>query len=94
MATPILSPAQVFSRSDRAPALMVEMLGVIASIRLDNFDFERLVSEYNLIPWVSAHLDCGMFSDDIILETVQVRGFRGFRFSSCVHFGQDYSDPR
>ena len=36
--------------------ITVELLGVLAELNLPEIDFRQLVTEYNLVPWISRNL--------------------------------------
>lgn len=35
---------------------VVECLGVMGNLSVENMDWERLIREYQLVPWLRAHL--------------------------------------
>ncbi|XP_059490596.1 kinesin-associated protein 3 isoform X2 [Neocloeon triangulifer] len=53
---------------------VVECLGVMGNLAVDNMDWERLMKEYKLIPWLRSHLVSGRSEDDLVLEIVVLLG--------------------
>jgi len=56
----------------------VECLGILGNLDLTDLDFERMLEEYSLVPWMKKRLeeaandaeDCGEAEDDLILEII------------------------
>ena len=38
---------------------MIECLGLMGNLSIENMDWERLMKEYNLIPWLRSHITQG-----------------------------------
>ncbi|KAF4518002.1 hypothetical protein B566_EDAN012754 [Ephemera danica] len=53
---------------------VVECLGVMGNLCVDNMDWERLIRQYQLIPWLRSHLVQGKAEDDLVLEVVVLLG--------------------
>eukprot|EP00118_Oscarella_pearsei_P007155 m.33912 g.33912 ORF g.33912 m.33912 type:complete len:324 (+) comp31926_c0_seq4:1460-2431(+) len=49
---------------------VVECLGILANLNLPEIDFESLLTEFDLIPYMNSKLHPGMAEDDIVLEVV------------------------
>ncbi|XP_063683184.1 kinesin-associated protein 3-like [Bolinopsis microptera] len=55
--------------------ITVELLGVLAELNLPEIDFRQLVTEYNLVPWISRNLaPANKVADDVVLEIVRFVG--------------------
>ncbi len=47
----------------------VECLGILGNLNLDDLDFERLLKEFDLVPWMKERLEASV-DDDLVLEIV------------------------
>eukprot|EP00164_Ancoracysta_twista_P002021 GFYU01002664.1.p1 GENE.GFYU01002664.1~~GFYU01002664.1.p1 ORF type:complete len:747 (-),score=301.65 GFYU01002664.1:27-2267(-) len=50
--------------------LLVEVLGTLGNLTLPEYDFARLIEEYDLLEFFAKHLTPGYSDDDIVLEVV------------------------
>ncbi|KAG1688227.1 Kinesin-associated protein 3 [Nymphon striatum] len=64
--------AEAIQKSDEEFAL--ECLGCLGNLTIPELDFERLLNEYHLIPWIKNKLISGSCEDDLILEVVILTG--------------------
>lgn len=53
---------------------ILECLGILGNLTIPDLDYERLLEEYNLIPWLRTKLTPGSCEDDLILEVVVLLG--------------------
>ncbi|XP_030631174.1 kinesin-associated protein 3b [Chanos chanos] len=54
--------------------LVIECLGTLANLTLPDLNWELLLKEYNLVPYLKDHLKPGSAEDDLILEVVILIG--------------------
>ncbi|EDQ93153.1 uncharacterized protein MONBRDRAFT_22625 [Monosiga brevicollis MX1] len=54
--------------------MLVELVGILAQLDIENFNFEALVTEYDLIPLMRDILQPGVAEDDLVLEVVILVG--------------------
>ncbi|XP_066518072.1 kinesin-associated protein 3b isoform X2 [Hoplias malabaricus] len=53
---------------------VIECLGTLANLTISDLDWELLLREYNLVPYLKDHLKPGSAEDDLILEVVIMIG--------------------
>ncbi|KAI0222322.1 Kinesin-associated protein 3 [Lamellibrachia satsuma] len=53
---------------------MLEVVGVLGNLTIPDLDYELLLTEYNLIPWINKKLQPGASEDDLVLEVVILVG--------------------
>ncbi|XP_067118777.1 kinesin-associated protein 3 isoform X2 [Centruroides vittatus] len=53
---------------------VLECVGVLGNITIPDLDYERLIKEYNLVPWLKNKLMPGNCEDDMVLEVVILIG--------------------
>ncbi|XP_051720067.1 kinesin-associated protein 3-like isoform X4 [Ctenopharyngodon idella] len=53
---------------------VIECLGTMANLTIPDLDWELLLKEYNLVPYLKDHLKPGSAEDDLILEVVIMIG--------------------
>lgn len=53
---------------------VLECIGVLGNITIPDLDYERLIKEYNLVPWLKNKLMPGNCEDDMVLEVVILIG--------------------
>ncbi|XP_072014617.1 kinesin-associated protein 3-like [Amphiura filiformis] len=54
--------------------LVVEALGILANLTIPDLDYELILKEYNLVPWIKGKLEPGAGEDDLVLEVVMLVG--------------------
>lgn len=52
----------------------VECVGILGNLTIPDLDYERMLTEYNLIPWMKSKLLPGKGDDDLVLEIVVLMG--------------------
>ncbi|KAK3581891.1 hypothetical protein CHS0354_024204 [Potamilus streckersoni] len=52
----------------------LECLGVLGNLTIPDLDYELILKEYNLIPWIKNHLQPGTAEDDVVLEVIILVG--------------------
>uniref|UniRef100_A0A0B7B0K7 Kinesin-associated protein 3 n=1 Tax=Arion vulgaris TaxID=1028688 RepID=A0A0B7B0K7_9EUPU len=52
----------------------LECLGILANLTVPDLDYELILKEYNLIPWIKDKLQPGITDDDVVLEVVILVG--------------------
>ncbi|KAL3871441.1 hypothetical protein ACJMK2_039438 [Sinanodonta woodiana] len=52
----------------------LECLGVLGNLTIQDLDYELILKEYNLIPWIKNHLQPGTAEDDVVLEVIILVG--------------------
>ncbi|XP_018609807.1 kinesin-associated protein 3a isoform X1 [Scleropages formosus] len=53
---------------------LIECLGTLANLTIPDLDWELVLKEYNLVPYLKDHLKPGSVEDDLILEVVIMIG--------------------
>uniref|UniRef100_A0A673ZJN4 Kinesin-associated protein 3a n=1 Tax=Salmo trutta TaxID=8032 RepID=A0A673ZJN4_SALTR len=53
---------------------VIECLGTLANLTIPDLDWELVLKEYNLVPYLKDHLNPGSAEDDLILEVVIMIG--------------------
>ncbi|KAL1022826.1 hypothetical protein UPYG_G00032860 [Umbra pygmaea] len=53
---------------------VIECLGTLANLTIPDLDWELVLKEYNLVPYLKDHLNPGSAEDDLILEVVILIG--------------------
>lgn len=53
---------------------MIECLGTLANLTIPDLDWELVLKEYNLVPFLKDHLKPGCAEDDLVLEVVIMIG--------------------
>eukprot|EP00095_Tigriopus_kingsejongensis_P012143 maker-scaffold954_size76946-snap-gene-0.19 protein:Tk12143 transcript:maker-scaffold954_size76946-snap-gene-0.19-mRNA-1 annotation:"kinesin-associated protein 3-like" len=48
----------------------VECVGILGNLTISDLDYERMLTEYNLVPWMKTKLVPGRGDDDLVLEIV------------------------
>ncbi|XP_073732458.1 kinesin-associated protein 3b [Misgurnus anguillicaudatus] len=64
--------AQIKQEGDEE--FVIECLGTMANLTISDLDWELLLKEYNLVPYLKDHLKPGSAEDDLILEVVIMIG--------------------
>ncbi|KAF7700358.1 kinesin-associated protein 3 [Silurus meridionalis] len=64
--------AQISPEEDEE--FVIECLGTLANLTIPDLDWELLLREYNLVPYLKEHLKPGSAEDDLILEVVILIG--------------------
>ncbi|TRY56831.1 hypothetical protein DNTS_004102 [Danionella cerebrum] len=64
--------AQIRKEGDEE--FVIECLGTMANLTIPDLDWELLLKEYNLVPYLKDHLKPGSAEDDLILEVVIMIG--------------------
>uniref|UniRef100_A0A671P0V6 Kinesin-associated protein 3-like n=1 Tax=Sinocyclocheilus anshuiensis TaxID=1608454 RepID=A0A671P0V6_9TELE len=64
--------AQIKQEGDEE--FVIECLGTMANLTIPDLDWELLLKEYNLVPYLKDHLKPGSAEDDLILEVVIMIG--------------------
>ena len=41
--------------------LVVEALGILANLTIQDLDYELILKEYNLVPWIKGKLEPGVY---------------------------------
>ncbi|XP_037402659.1 kinesin-associated protein 3b isoform X2 [Pygocentrus nattereri] len=59
---------------DEDEEFVIECLGTLANLTIPDLDWELLLREYNLVPYLKDHLKPGSAEDDLILEVVIMIG--------------------
>ncbi|XP_033122038.1 kinesin-associated protein 3-like [Anneissia japonica] len=54
--------------------LVLEALGILANLTIPDLDYELIVREYQLVPWIKERLQPGAAEDDLVLEVVMLVG--------------------
>ncbi len=57
-----------------SPDVIVEIMGLLGSLIIDDFDYAKLVQSYNLLGFVSKCLLTGSADSDVLLEAVILTG--------------------
>lgn len=65
--------ASIIKNSDDEE-LVVEALGILANLTIPDLDYELILREYNLVPWIKNKLEPGAAEDDLVLEVVMLVG--------------------
>ncbi|CAL1547744.1 unnamed protein product [Lymnaea stagnalis] len=52
----------------------LECLGILGNLTIPDLDYELILKEYNLIPWIKNKLQPGAAEDDVVLEVVILVG--------------------
>ncbi|XP_059150939.1 kinesin-associated protein 3-like isoform X2 [Physella acuta] len=52
----------------------LECLGILGNLTIPDLDYELILKEYNLIPWIKGKLQPGAADDDVVLEVVILVG--------------------
>ncbi|GAB6027026.1 Kinesin-associated protein 3, variant 2 [Chamberlinius hualienensis] len=55
-------------------AFVIECVGVLGNLTIPELDYERLVSEFHLVPWMKKKLTPGVCEDDMVLEIIVLLG--------------------
>jgi hypothetical protein len=71
---PYVSDLAGIVRTAADEELVVECLGILGNLSLPELDFESLVTEFELIPFINEKLMPGAAEDDLILEVVVLVG--------------------
>ncbi|XP_060773419.1 kinesin-associated protein 3a [Neoarius graeffei] len=64
--------AQIGQNEDEE--FMIECLGTLANLTIPDLDWELVLKEYNLVPFLKDHLKPGSAEDDLVLEVVILIG--------------------
>ncbi|XP_017311794.1 kinesin-associated protein 3a isoform X1 [Ictalurus punctatus] len=64
--------AQIGQNEDEE--FMIECLGTLANLTIPDLDWELVLKEYNLVPFLKDHLKPGSAEDDLVLEVVIMIG--------------------
>ncbi|KAF5892276.1 kinesin-associated protein 3-like, partial [Clarias magur] len=64
--------AQIGQNEDEE--FMIECLGTLANLTIPDLDWELVLKEYNLVPFLKEHLKPGSAEDDLVLEVVIMIG--------------------
>ncbi|KAM9435104.1 kinesin-associated protein 3a [Clarias gariepinus] len=59
---------------DEDEEFMIECLGTLANLTIPDLDWELVLKEYNLVPFLKDHLKPGSAEDDLVLEVVIMIG--------------------
>lgn len=59
---------------EESDELVIECLGTLANLTIPDLDWELVLKEYNLVPFLKEHLKPGSAEDDLILEVVIMMG--------------------
>ncbi|XP_041482280.1 kinesin-associated protein 3 [Lytechinus variegatus] len=54
--------------------LVVEALGIMANLTIPDLDYEMIINEFGLVPWIKEKLEPGAAEDDLVLEVVMLVG--------------------
>ncbi|XP_022085406.1 kinesin-associated protein 3-like [Acanthaster planci] len=54
--------------------LVVEALGILANLTIPDLDYELILKEYKLVPWITQKLEPRAAEDDLVLEVVMLVG--------------------
>jgi hypothetical protein len=66
--------ADAIQRAD-SEEFRVECLGILGNLTIPDLDFERILTEYNLVPWLKKRLaPSKRGDDDLILEIIVLLG--------------------
>lgn len=52
----------------------VEALGILGNLTIPDLDYELIIKEYELIPWIKKRLEPGSAEDDIVLDVIILVG--------------------
>lgn len=52
----------------------LECLGILGNLTIPDLDYELILKEYNLIPWIKSRLEPGACEDDWVLEVIIMVG--------------------
>lgn len=52
----------------------VEALGILGNLTIPDLDYELIIREYELIPWIKRRLEPGSAEDDIVLDVIILVG--------------------
>ncbi|XP_052673915.1 kinesin-associated protein 3-like [Crassostrea angulata] len=52
----------------------LECLGILGNLTIPDLDYELILKEYNLIPWIKSRLEPGACEDDWVLEVIILVG--------------------
>ncbi|XP_055896459.1 kinesin-associated protein 3-like isoform X2 [Biomphalaria glabrata] len=52
----------------------LECLGILGNLTIPELDYELILKEYNLIPWIKGKLQSGSAEDDVVLDVVILVG--------------------
>ncbi|XP_070538501.1 kinesin-associated protein 3-like isoform X1 [Ptychodera flava] len=53
---------------------VIESLGILGNLTIPDLDYELLLKEYDLVPWIKERLQPGAAEDDMVLEVVILVG--------------------
>uniref|UniRef100_A0AAY4CK61 Kinesin-associated protein 3 n=1 Tax=Denticeps clupeoides TaxID=299321 RepID=A0AAY4CK61_9TELE len=59
---------------DEEEEFVIECLGTLANLTIPDLDWELVLKEYNLVPYLTEHLKPGSAEDDLVLEVVIMIG--------------------
>ena len=54
--------------------LVVEALGILANLTIPDLDYELILKEYNLVPWIKGKLEPGKL-EALIVDVLGMLGF-------------------
>eukprot|EP01137_Pigoraptor_chileana_P023972 Opistho-2@91161 len=55
-------------KKTREDELLVEVLGILGNMNIAQFDFRKLLTDYDLVPFINERLLPGAADDDVVLE--------------------------
>eukprot|EP01137_Pigoraptor_chileana_P023966 Opistho-2@91147 len=61
-------------KKTREDELLVEVLGILGNMNIAQFDFRKLLTDYDLVPFINERLLPGAADDDVVLEIVILVG--------------------
>ncbi|KAF6024299.1 KIFAP3 [Bugula neritina] len=53
---------------------ILECVGILANLTISDLDYELLLTEYDLVPWINNKLKPGACEDDLMLEVIMLCG--------------------
>ncbi|XP_076873657.1 kinesin-associated protein 3a [Brachyhypopomus gauderio] len=66
--------ASQVGQSEEEEEFAIECLGILANLNIPDLDWELVLKEYNLVPFLKDHLKPGSAEDDLMLEVVILIG--------------------
>ncbi|CAH1786263.1 unnamed protein product [Owenia fusiformis] len=53
---------------------MIECIGILANLTMEDLDYELILQEYKIVPWIKDKLQPGNAEDDLVLEVIILVG--------------------
>lgn len=66
--------AELIRAPDTHQDLLVEVLGVLSNLNIENFNYAQFIADHELLSFLSSYLQPGTVEDDIVLEVVMFVG--------------------